>query len=170
VDATKGEPQCVLTIVPPLDANWHYNTAERIKYENMPSFWEDHMRINPVATYAMVFANPNNLVLDFNGEGFMAFHRAGNGIRAWLYGAAWGRTAMRCHTARNVALKVALEALKVQRIEAIVRASNTLSRKACERAGMHFRGRMPGGLWYNGQREDGVWFDVDRAEFGLEEL
>jgi hypothetical protein len=129
------------------------------------------MKVDPVATYLAVFNHPANFVVDLNGAGTMAFQRGANGVRAWLFGAVWGRAAMRCPTARRVASRAAITALRVQRIESIVRAANVLARKACVDIGMRYQGRIPGELWYNGERVDGVWYEFDREiDFGLEPL
>ena len=125
------------------------------------------MRVNPVAFYINLFCNTNNLVLDVGGDGTMAFERSNNGICAWLYGASWGPQSMRATNARQAAYKAALLGLGVHTIEGITAQSNTLAKKAMERSGMKYRGRLPGALWYNGERTEGAWFEITREDLGL---
>jgi len=166
VPATSDEQQVVLRVVSPTDEAWHRATAAQLAAH--PDFWEDRMRYDPVMTYINTFANPDNFVLDVNGDGLLAFVRDGNGIRAWLYGISWGRGAMRIPTAWRVAATAAFRALGVARIEAIMRADNTLARRATEGMGLQYQGRIPEGLWYNREHVEGVWYEGARANYGVE--
>ena len=166
---TSNEPEVRLTIISPLDNEWHKRTAAQLA--KFPHFWDDHMLRNPIATYMTVFCNPENLVLDVNGCGVLAFHRSYIGNRAVLYGVSWGRDAMRIPTARNEAAKLAFVILRVQRIEGITRADNRRAREAMLSGGMRYNGRLPKSLWYNGKPHDGVWYQLDRElDFGLDPL
>lgn len=165
---TSSEPEVRLTIISPLNNEWHKATAAQLA--KFPHFWDDHMLSNPIATYITIFCNPDNLVLDVNGQGVLAFHRSISGCRAVLYGVSWGKEAMRIPTARYEAAKLALVVLNIQRVEGITREDNRLARRAMEDGGMRYNGRLPKNLWYNGKAFDGVWYELDRIDFGLDPL
>ena len=166
---TSSEQEVTLTIISPLDEAWHTHTVQKLA--KMPHFWDDQMRANPAAMYIATFMSPENLTLDVNGDGVMAFHRWGSGMRAILFGVSWGRKAMRIPTARYKAGELALVLLRVQRIEALTREDNTMSRRSMENGGMRYAGRLPGGLWYNGKATNGVWYELDREiDYDLDPL
>ena len=168
VPATNSEPEVTITIISPLDIKWHQQNAEHI--EKYPAFWDDPMRINPAASYINMFCNPNNLVFDVNGEGCVAFFRIANGTRAMISAVAWGKKAAHIHTARNKMGEIALTLLRVQRLEAITQEDNINARESMIAFGMHYCGRLPGGLCYNGVPKDCVWYEVDRSDYNMEPL
>jgi len=146
--------------------------ADRLAKPDMRSFWEDRMRIDPLITFASLFANPENAIaFDVGpGDGVLAFLRTMPGYRAFLFGASWGRKAMRCPKLRRDAAKAAMLALPFEVLEGITREDNARARHAMTASGMRLRGRIPEGLWYNGQRTDGVWYELTRADLNLPPL
>lgn len=166
----------MLRVVSPVELEYHRETAKRLftlpeKARDM--FWEDRLRLNPSVSYMSIFANPNNLVLDFGGVGILAFMKHDLQMRANLFGVNWGRHKKSKHVhrlAQRLACKAALEALEVHTIEAITRADNTPARRAMEYAGFTYRGKLKHGLCYNGVEREGAWYELTRADVGLEPI
>ena len=162
---------CVLRVVKPTEDENEYFQFLATKLAQHPQFWEDRMRTDPARTFGEIFFNPNNFVVDLGPrEGVLAFYKVVPGYRAFLYGASWGPKAMRCHEKRRIAGVAALVALDLQVIDGITREDNTHARRAMERSGMRYRGRIPQGLWYNGQATDGVWYEFSREDAGVPPL
>lgn len=147
--------------------------AERLARPDMRTFWEDRMRVDPVATFASLFANPDqSIAFDIGpGDGVLAFTKAGGvAYRAYLFAASWGRRAMRNHSLRRDAVKAAMLGLQFEVLDGITTVSNFSARRAMEAGGMRYRGRIPKGLCYNGEHTDGVWYELSRADLGLPPL
>lgn len=133
-------------------------------------FWEDTLRANPLASFAMIFMNPNNIVIDLgDGHGVLAFSGVSPGWRASLYAATWGPRATRKPKLWRKAMAVAMEMANLLVIEAITREDNIPALHALKEAGFKYRGSIPDRLWYNAERKVGEWWEIDRVTLGLPE-
>lgn len=146
--------------------------AARLARPDMRSFWEDRMRVDPLATFGTLFVNPETAIaFDVGpGDGVLAFWRVSPGYRAYLFGASWGRNAMRNPELRRQAAKAAMLALEFEVLDGITAEDNARARKAMEGAGMRYRGRIPKGLCYSGVEKPGVWYELTRADLDLPAL
>lgn len=153
-------------MVSPLDAATHERIAAQLV--KLPTFWEDRMRADPFRTYLHIFVNPNNIVFDVGeGDGVLAFVKESIGYRLFVYGASWGRRAMRVPLTHRRAAAAALTALNATVIDGITRWDNTRARRANEAAGMRLRAKIPHNLCYNGEVVDGAWYELSRDDLGL---
>jgi hypothetical protein len=155
-----------ITVISHQDQEYMLFLAEKLG--NVPRFWEDRMRVNAAQSFANVFMNPNNFVVDIGPRaGVMAFVRDSTGYRAYLYGASWDRAAMRCGQQRRTAMVAAMASLDLLFIEAVTKADNILARRAMENIGMTYRGRYINGLCYNGVFCDSAIYELSRENSGL---
>lgn len=143
--------------------------------ENMgahPQYWEDRMRVNPVQSFAYIFANPSNVVFDLAGDGVVSFVIQYPNWSAFVYGFSWGRKAMgpRMSQVWRACAATAMITRNLHVINGLTAWDNTLARRANERSGMRFRGRIFNALSYNGVVKDAAWYELSRKDLGLPPL
>ena len=163
--------KCEVRVVPVNDIEYFKFLATQLAKPSMRSFWEDRMLINPIETFRYLFMNPSNFVVDLGPrEGVLAFVTQTPAYRAFLYGASWGRKAMRCVEERRTAVTAAISGLNLSVVDGITKATNIRAQRAMEASGMRRRGKLVQGLWYNGKAVDGVWYELSREDVNLPPL
>lgn len=142
------------------------------KVRKYPTFWEDHLRLNPTMSFLNIFAARDSFVVDIGPrEGVLAFKRTPPGYRLYLFGLHWGRSVeARNPKLRRTAAAAALVALEATVLDGITSWDNKKARRAMEASGMRFRGRIKGGLWYDGVEKDGAWYELHRDDLQLPEI
>ncbi len=132
-------------------------------------FWEDALRVNPLVSFAFIFANPANVVLDLgNGHGVLAFASIAANWRASLYAATWGPRATRNPPLWRRAIAIAMEMHNLLIVEAITREDNRSAIRALDSCGFKYRGSIPDRLCYNGTAHPASWWEIARETVGLE--
>jgi hypothetical protein len=137
-----------------------------------PQFWEDRMRVNPVQSFAEIFANPRNVVFDLHGDGVVAFVVTFPNFMAYVYGFSWGPKAMgpSMPFTWRVCAASAMIARNLHVVHGLTAWNNTLARRANRNSGMRFRGRIKDALSYNGVVTDAAWYELSRHDLGLPPL
>lgn len=158
-------------LIRPLDLEKLQKIAIRLAKPDMVKWlWEDSLRANPLASFALVFMNPRNIVFDIgDGDGVASFANISPNWRASVYVAMWGPRATRKRDVWHKAIAIAMEMHNLLVVEAITRADNVAARRGLKFCGFKFRGSIPDRLCYNGVLTAGHWWEIDRAAVGLPE-
>ena len=156
------------TLIQPSDFAAHNRLAGHLAEPRIVEWlWEDSLRMYPLLSYARIFMDPANVVIDLDGHGVLAFAAVSPGWRASLYAATWGPRATRKPKLWRKALAVAMEMKNLLIIEAITRKDNIPAQRALALVGFKHRGSIPDRLCYNGVLHVGEWWELDRTAVGL---
>lgn len=160
-----------IKIIRPTDGGELNRLAKNLSAPKMVKwFWEDTLRVNPLQSFALIFMNPANVVMDIgDGDGVLAFTGINKNWRASVYAAFWGPRAVRNPELIRKAVGVVMEMHNLLVVEAITREDNVACRRALKACGFTHRGSIKDRLWYNTERKTGEWWEIDRAAVGLSE-
>lgn len=146
----------------------HFAAPRMVKW-----WWEDSLRVHPSVSFALLFANPLNLVIGLQDTrtkdylGVLVFNHVVPGWRATMHCAVWDpKVSRRPDLLREVGAGVFL-LMGLHTVDAITSVRNRAARLALKRAGFVKRATFPGALSFDGERVDAEWWEITRGILGL---